>query len=606
MQLNLNKKKLPSDENLRLIAQLCISLANRGDTSAIEISDVLTNTKIGGNETIDASVLNTDINTLQNNQLVYDTNGILSTIYYIDKENSKVTLKTIHANSDVSATIIEPDADGKLYFRSRDINDTDGKWVEFTKVDGSVIEVNINEKSSSTDGNYIPKKREFVYETDSNSILIGDGATKLMDLKPFYSVAITKDDILTTLGYTPEDVLQKGQPNGYVGLDANGLVPEANLPANVTSSYSKDEIDKKDADTLTSATTLVNTEASTARTNETAIQKSVDDHVNNTTIHVTQTDKDNWDAKVDEDALSDYDTHISDDSIHVTQAEKDKWNGMNKSYFVDDVSELPLEDNDIGNTGYVRVSEDGVTPIACARYIWTGTGWEQLDETQVSLDFKWENIQNKPTSTVVQIDDAVLNSHKHTNKYALDKIDQSDNGNFMYNGVEIGIKVIFVDTEKELPSIGDEDTLYISYSDSRVRNYPSVSVYRDGAYQILGRGTQDAPQQVGDMEILQNEFFSVQAGKSFIITVTSNQYFSFLPIEILKKTEGLKAQDKVLFNTDFPDKFDYDDSVISITKDKHITINIKSLPLELDTVSDRYLLYKDVDLSKYKDITFIG
>ena len=91
----------------------------------------------------------------------------------------------------------------------------------------------------------------------------------------------------------------------------------------------------------------------------------------------------------------------------------------------------------------------------------------------------------------------------------MDKIGQSAAGNFTYDGVEIGVKVMFLANENMLPTIGELDTLYVIYEDGRVRNYPSISVWKDGSYQVLGRGTQDSAPAVGDMSILQAEYFSV-------------------------------------------------------------------------------------------------
>jgi len=45
----------------------------------------------------------------------------------------------------------------------------------------------------------------------------------------------------------------------------------------------------------------------------------------------------------------------------------------------------------------------------------------------------WANLQNKPSSAVGDIDDAVTKRHTHSNKTELDKIGES-NGNFTYNG----------------------------------------------------------------------------------------------------------------------------------------------------------------------------
>lgn len=589
------------------------SSSGSGDSTPaniIEVTDLINTPKIGAKQTVTSTDLKANISDLKVNQLVYDTSGYIAKIDSINSTQDQIVLKVIHYNPNSSAiTVIpEPNDDSKLYFRSREDGQSAGKWIEFTSVDGTNINVKLNEKDSSntTDADYIPKHGELVYDTNKNIIVLGDGKTKLITLRAFYSVAVTAQDILKSLGFTPENILNKGQSNGYAGLDANGIVPEANLPASVTSSYSKADIDKKDSNVLNSATTLVNTEASTARGNENKINKDLSDHTSNLVIHVTQNDKDNWNKKVDPSALTDYNTHIADTTIHVTQADKDKWNGMNKSYFVQNISDLPTTDNDIGNIGYVQTSAAGITPIACATYIWDGTQWLQLDQTQVSLQFTWSNISGRPNATALKIDEAVNNSHRHKNKDVLDKISQSTNGNFVFNDVEIGIKVIFEDTEKDLPDVGSEDTLYVVYRDSRVRNYPSISVYKDNAYQVLGRGAQDIPQQVGDMNILQHEYFSAAKGAQVIINVNSNQYFAFLPVEILKKTEGLKDQNKIILTTNDNDKFIYDKDLIAVLN-SGIIISLQSIPLKLDSSSEgTHMLYEDVDLSKYKDINYIG
>ena len=119
---------------------------NDGLSSVIEIANILTNTKIGGDQTVDSSILASDINDLKVNQLVYDTDGIIAKIHSIDNTNNTVMLKIIHSNPDTSdnTNIPEPSADGKLYFRSKEINATEGKWVEFTTVDGKTIDLSIN------------------------------------------------------------------------------------------------------------------------------------------------------------------------------------------------------------------------------------------------------------------------------------------------------------------------------------------------------------------------------------------------------------------------------------------------------------------------------
>ena len=575
------------------------------NSKILQVKNVITSETIGSTEIINYSLLTSDISELKADQLIYDINGIVAKIHSIDITSGDVHVEIIHCNSG-TAKIPEPTDDEKLYFRSRQTGNESGEWKLFTTVDGNEIQLTISKKDSSSDeGNYIPKAQEFVYDSDRKVIVLGDGKTTLRNLRAFYNVSIVENDVLSALGYTPESVLNKGQANGYAPLDANGLVPIGNLPRNLTDTYSKTEIDSKDSDTLTNVTGLINSEASIARNNENLIKSDLDTHITNNVIHVTQSDKDAWNNKVEQTDLTDLNNHITDSIIHVTQSDKDKWDGMNQAFFVNNVKDLPTADNKIGYIGYVKTSPDGITPIACETYIWDGTSWQKLDQNQISLDFKWGNIIDKPKSTVLSIDNSVKVAHNHNNKTVLDKIEQSTTGNFMYDGVEIGVKAKFFNTEKDLDSNGEENTLYVVYSDSRVRGFPSISVWRDGAFQILGRGTQEAPVTVGDMNILQAEYFSVEANKSFVINLTSNQFFAFMPVEILKEIPGEKDQEKILVDFSNSSDFKYNDNLLDISKDLHLKISIKEIPTILDKVDDTYFSSVEIDLSEFKDIDLI-
>jgi len=58
--------------------------------------------------------------------------------------------------------------------------------------------------------------------------------------------------------------------------------------------------------------------------------------------------------------------------------------------------------------------------------------YESLDAT-----ISWANIQDKPTSSVANIDDAVTKKHSHTNKTQIDKIWEDVNWNMTYNWANI-------------------------------------------------------------------------------------------------------------------------------------------------------------------------
>ncbi|MGM0517894.1 MAG: hypothetical protein ACQER6_09875 [Pseudomonadota bacterium] len=68
-------------------------------------------------------------------------------------------------------------------------------------------------------------------------------------------------------------------------------------------------------------------------------------------------------------------------------------------------------------------------------YRHSDTSWHKMSEAE-SMDvvLQWANIQDKPTSAVADIDDAVSKRHNHSNKTQLDKIDQDGDGNLTYDG----------------------------------------------------------------------------------------------------------------------------------------------------------------------------
>lgn len=497
----------------------------------------------------------------------------------------------------------------RKYFRSLIDGSTDGQWIEFDKVDGNTTPINVKVLSINSDSGYVPNSGEIIWDSSTKKMYVGDGSSTFGSLRPFYESNLTDNDISNALGFTPENSANKGQANGYASLGADGRVPEGQLPQALTNTYTKTEIDDKDIAVSTVLTTALNQEISNARAAEAAISADLTTHTSNTVIHVTQNEKDAWNAKVEDSDLDPFNTHKDDKIIHVTQADKDKWNGMQAAIFVNDVADLPQPSDtnkiQIGNIGYVRKSKPGDPALICDEYMWTGTQWELVDVNQVSLSLTWGNLQDKPASTVTALDNAVTVSHNHVNRLVLDKISQSNSGNFMYNGVEIGIRVVFFEDELMLPEVGETDTLYIIYKDSRVRNYPSISVYKDNAFQMLGRGIQESAPAVGDMNILQSEYYSVKKDSGFRISVTPNQYFAFLPVEILRQIEGAKNQTKDLVSFAEPKEFKYDKDLINI-KTSNCYIKIKDKPTTIKTVSDQYYSYVEVDLSNYKDIDNIG
>lgn len=83
-------------------------------------------------------------------------------------------------------------------------------------------------------------------------------------------------------------------------------------------------------------------------------------------------------------------------------------------------------------------SKDDTVNAGGARYIRNNDAWLKVAETEsMDLVLDWTNLQNKPTSTVQAIDDAVAKAHTHTNKSELDKIGEDSNGNLTYGGKSV-------------------------------------------------------------------------------------------------------------------------------------------------------------------------
>lgn len=70
---------------------------------------------------------------------------------------------------------------------------------------------------------------------------------------------------------------------------------------------------------------------------------------------------------------------------------------------------------------------DSTVSTGAAKYLYNGTAWVKVSEAEsMDLVFDWANIQNKPSSVVADIDDAVSKKHSHANAAELDKLVNGD------------------------------------------------------------------------------------------------------------------------------------------------------------------------------------
>lgn len=87
---------------------------------------------------------------------------------------------------------------------------------------------------------------------------------------------------------------------------------------------------------------------------------------------------------------------------------------------------------------------DATVAVGAAMYFYefSTTTWVKVTEFE-SLDvvLNWASIQDKPASTVAEIDDAVARKHSHTNAAQLAKVGEDVNGDFTYNGAGIQAEI---------------------------------------------------------------------------------------------------------------------------------------------------------------------
>lgn len=63
--------------------------------------------------------------------------------------------------------------------------------------------------------------------------------------------------------------------------------------------------------------------------------------------------------------------------------------------------------------------------------------WHKVAELEsLDVELQWTSILGRPTSTPAQIDQQVADSHTHSNKSVLDKLNEAVSGNLMYDGQE--------------------------------------------------------------------------------------------------------------------------------------------------------------------------
>lgn len=490
---------------------------------------------------------------------------------------------------------IQDVTDDKKYMR------TQNAWVEFDSVDGNSVKLQI--KTLTSDAAYTPAAGEFIYLSDKNFIVLGDGTAPLANLQDIRNTGEGSQ-----LEYIPENSANRGMPDGYAPLGADGKVPAANLPDNVTSGYTKAEVDQKVKDAADKAALDLNTEV-TARGNADAqVQKNLDDHIADPVLHITATERDTWNAKLDASTMVDIDAHIANTDIHVTVADKNRWDGRMSARFVNSVAEMNQIDTStlgLGDICYVKTGEDAQTgQIQADTYVWYGVdqgGWNKEDKDNSVVSVEWSGIKNGPNATVLQLEYAAKNAHNHANKIQLDQIAENAKGVLTYRGNEIGASVIYYNTDNLLPTEGKNDVLYVVQKDSSAFDQPTIRKWDNGKYHILCRVYQNTPAPITNTRLLQSNVTTTAANQVVHINVNKDSDYKYGPINILKQGPSGAAKTEPMVE---PTSYQYDTHLINVIQGK-VRIGDKVWFPEKYKVEDKIYYSIETDLSCIKNITQI-
>lgn len=113
----------------------------------------------------------------------------------------------------------------------------------------------------------------------------------------------------------------------------------------------------------------------------------------------------------------------------------------------------------VGDQAYViDATADPTVEKGGAKYLYQSeeAGWVKTAEAE-SMDvvLKWSGLQDKPTATVLEIDDAVAKKHEHANKAdVLDKLGVSG-GKLQLDGADVDsdtVGAVLLDAEAEIPT----------------------------------------------------------------------------------------------------------------------------------------------------------
>ena len=286
--------------------------------------------------------------------------------------------------------------------------------------------------------------------------------------------------------YTPENVLMKGMSNGYAPLNEECKIDE---------------------------TYLYNTRWETIQNKPISIVDDIDDAVVKKHTHSNKNSLDRisenpnglpiwnlqeWpypgdmkkkDYDIDEDGI--IDRAKSADTVLwkniVSKPESlvvDIDDAVSKKHYHNNLDSLSLISKDDNN---LPLWNNSTWPYDMSQSMYDKDKDGVIDEATFARSSNWDNINNRPISTIEEIDEAVNKVHEHTNKVVLDSINENTNNDtdirLTYNGKELAYKEdINITTDEEGHSITSRFSIEIDPDSKSIqltndKAFPEANMY---------------------------------------------------------------------------------------------------------------------------------
>lgn len=216
-------------------------------------------------------------------------------------------------------------------------------------------------------------------------------------------------------------------------------------------------------------------------------------------------------------------------SVVVVLSDESRSNGRNMYVYSEAIAAWDFIGEFVFSDEFIKLKD---TP---ASYIGSNGKYVRVDESNEKLifdDIDYNELKNRPQSSITQIDGAVQKAHDHVNSDNLDGIDESDEGVFIYKGEEYLRKSDF--------SIPSKSRLYARLMSTKTYDVNETIRFNQ--------------KYSGDIPLTSDGEFTLIAGKAYLIIAnfslgfsSNNEWCRIKLVDIATGEEPVEAPNNTFF-----------------------------------------------------------